>query len=169
MLLAEYTLIAHYYGSQKAKRSGVHLIKHIDEGLLVLEKINATHIARKAYCLHPLVQSDADLLANQHLLDNIDQPVIIALMEYRAVANAYLSTRTINAISEIKLSPLQAVNEMLIADKIQNKKDFELYHKGKHARSAALSAYFDNWLERLGISHALYSEIIHFIQANSRD
>lgn len=39
--------------------------------------------------------------------------------------------------------------DMVLADKIQNRKDFRLYHKGKHKRSKQLSAYFDIWIEFL--------------------
>ena len=52
---------------------------------------------------------------------------------------------------------------MLIADKIQNKKDFELYHKGSHPRSMELDHYFNNWLKRLNISEAFYAETVDFI------
>ena len=48
---------------------------------------------------------------------------------------------------------------MLIADKIQNRKDFELYHLGKHERSSELEQYFKNWLERLNITEEFYQEI----------
>lgn len=74
------------------------------------------------------------------------------------MANEYLSTRSITNIDEIRLSPLKVVNDMLIADKIQNRKDFELYHEGKHPRSEELAQYFRNWLERLGISEEFYQE-----------
>jgi hypothetical protein len=47
---------------------------------------------------------------------------------------------------------------MLIADKIQNRKDFELYHLGKHERSSELDSYFKNWLERLDITEEFYQE-----------
>ena len=47
---------------------------------------------------------------------------------------------------------------ILIADKIQNRKDFELYHLGKHERSDELDSYFKNWLERLNISEEFYQE-----------
>ena len=48
---------------------------------------------------------------------------------------------------------------MLLADKIQNRKDFERYHKGTHQRSAELEQYFKNWLTRLGVSQEFYAEM----------
>lgn len=158
----EYDIISNFYGNQKANRSGVDLMNHIDEGLFILEKIGASELAKKAYCLHPILQSDEALLENYDLLKDVDVKVIICLMEYRSVANEYLSKRKINSIDEIRLSPLKDVNDMLIADKIQNKKDFELYHKDTHPRSSELSEYFDNWLIRLNISDDFYSECFQY-------
>lgn len=158
----EYDIISNFYGNQKANRSGVHLMNHIDEGLFILDKIGASELAKKAYCLHPILQSDEALLENYDLLKDVDAKVIICLMEYRSVANEYLSKRKINSIDEIRLSPLKDVNDMLIADKIQNKKDFELYHKDTHHRSSELSEYFDNWLIRLNVSDNFYSECFQY-------
>ncbi len=145
----EYDLISKFYGTKRAKRSNVLLMNHIDEGLKILDQLNASAQAKGAYCLHPIVQADKDLLDNRQLLANISSDVIILVMEYRSIANQYLSTRTINNIGEILLSPLKEVNQMLLADKTQNYKDFVLYHKGKHPRSKELEIYFHNWLDRL--------------------
>ena len=65
----EYALIEAYYGNRTAKRSGVWLMNHIDEGLAVLAKINAPKEAYSAFCLHPLVQNDVDLASNEHLIE----------------------------------------------------------------------------------------------------
>ncbi len=54
------------------------------------------------------------------------------------------------------ISPLPEVNQMLIADKIQNRKDFELYHQKTHPRNQELQLYFRNWLEKSGISEDRY-------------
>ncbi len=159
----EYQIISDFYGNKKANRSQIHLMNHIDEGLYILDKINASDIAKRAYCLHPILQSDESLLENYDLLKDIDTKVLIATMEYRSIANKYLSKRKIDSINEIELSVLKDVNDMLIADKIQNKKDFELYHKGIHDRSDILVEYFDNWLNKLNISNDFYLECFNFI------
>ena len=157
----EYDLIRQYYGNKKAQRSGVYLINHINEGLVILDAIKASDVAKKAYCLHPMLQNDADLLQN-YTLDwaAIHPQVLLAVMEYRSVANDYLSGRQIEAVTEIRLSPLQDVNDMLIADKVQNHKDFVLYHKQTHPRSAQLEQYFHHWLTRLGVSPAQYQALV---------
>lgn len=55
------------------------------------------------------------------------------------------------------------VQHMLIADKVQNRKDFECYHLGTHPRSAERLPYFKNWLEVLGISESRYQELAGLI------
>lgn len=160
----EYRIISDFYGDRIAKRSGVQLMNHIDEGLYILEKIGASEEAKKAYCLHPIVQDDESLKENLHLLKDIDYCVIINSIEYRSVANAYLSYRAVNLLyDEVRLSPLKDVNDMLIADKIQNRKDFELYHLGTHDRSKQLDKYFKNWLEVLEVSEDFYNETRSFL------
>ena len=87
-------MIKKYYGDDTTQRSGVQLIRHIDEGLIILNKIEASAIAKKAYCLHPILQSDACLLENYDSnFTEIDAKVLIATIEYRSVANEYLSQK----------------------------------------------------------------------------
>jgi hypothetical protein len=67
-----------------------------------------------------------------------------------------LSTRAIGSPEDIPLSPLAAVNTMLVADKIQNRKDFLAQHRANHPRAAELDRYFRLWLERLGVSEETF-------------
>ncbi len=149
----EYDIISEYYGNDIAKRSGVRLMNHIDEGLRVMKDIHASEDSMRAYCIHPIVQTEDDL--SKFNLTGVSDRVMELALEYKRIANAYLSTRTIESIDEIELGCIE-VNDMLIADKIQNKKDFDIYHKGKHERSVELEQYFANWFKRLGIN-ALYN------------
>lgn len=161
--MKEFELVSSFYGDRKAHRSQVSLINHILEGLDILSGINASELAKRAYCIHPLIQSDKDFVNNLELIAPIDGRVVALAVEYRRVANAYLSRRVIASIEEIELSPLKDVNDMLIADKIQNRKDFNLYHKDSHPRSKELDKYFENWFKRLNInsdSNTLYGKKI---------
>jgi hypothetical protein len=159
----EYDMISSIYGDDKARRSGVNLMNHIDEGLYIMNHMyQASGYAQRAYCLHPMFQGDIDLTNNRLNTNGINQYVMMLVMEYRSVANEYLSYRTINSIEEIRLSPLKEVNDMLIADKIQNKKDFMLYHYGTHPRSKELLEYFDNWHDRLGIDRDSWKHIPNY-------
>lgn len=157
----EYRSIAAHYGVRTARRSAVPLIRHIDDGLIVLDRLAANTATMRAFCLHPLIQADADLVAQLPNLDALDTtPSIVALaLEYRHVANAALSTREFVDATAIALSPVAEVNTMLVADKVQNRVDFLRYHRATHPRSAALDRYFRLWLERLGVDEARYIEL----------
>ncbi len=160
----EYLKIKTYYGSRKAERSGVLLITHIDEGLSILQYLGASLVTQKAYCLHPILQADEALTRNwKDHFSGINPQAIILAMEYRRIANAYLSTRSIRTINDIEMSPLVEVKQMLIADKVQNRNNFELYHLPTHPRSKQLQKYFRNWLQKLGISEVHYQELISYL------
>lgn len=162
---AEYKLIAKHYGDRVAKRSQVPLINHINEGLIILESIKAVETTKKAFCLHPLFQADEDLQENYYMASFVEPHVLLLTMEYRNIANAYLSDK-IDTDWKLKLSPILEVNEMLIADKVQNYKDFATYHYGTHERSDALNRYFHKWLEALNVSYDQYESLCEKIDAS---
>ncbi len=146
----EYKLAEKFYGNGKAKRTQVWFMNHIDEGIIILEKLKKSKESKAGFCLHPLTQDDDNLKANFNMLTKDVNPYNLGLsIEYRNTANAYLSKREISTIEEIHLSPLSEVNDMLIADKIQNYKDFLIYHKDTHPRRKELDHYFNNWLDKL--------------------
>jgi hypothetical protein len=160
----EYKLIAKHYGDRVAQRSQVPLINHINEGLVILDVINASEQAQRAFCLHPLFQADADLAENYYMASFVEPHVLLLTMEYRNVANAYLSDK-IDTDQALTLSPLAEVNQMLVADKVQNKKDFVTYHQGTHSRSPELTRYFDRWLAALDVDSVLYQSLCWQIDA----
>jgi murein DD-endopeptidase MepM/ murein hydrolase activator NlpD len=142
-----YNLIKGYYGDNRAKRSGVFLINHINEGIEILRNINADQVTIDAYCLHPILQSDNDF-NNNYTMDfsGISTESLLLAMEYRRVANSYLSK---DNMSDFVGFTNNKIKQMLYADKKQNEKDFSLYHEGKHERSKELREYFNNWLDIL--------------------
>jgi hypothetical protein len=159
-----YKLIVQFYGSRRAARSHVPYINHINEGLAVLDAIGATLRAKEGYCIHPVVQDDRAIRiafrTSSILWNYAIHPYSLALaLEYRSVANEYLSYRSISSIAEIRLSPLKEVQQMLIADKVQNRKDFEQFHSRTHPRAEHLRRYFKQWLRRLKISERRYKEL----------
>ncbi len=136
-----YALIARKYKGKVARRSGVPYLNHIREGALILHLLfPGDEETIEAYCLHPLFQSDralAQLLAEgQAELMSLSPRVIVLAMEYRRVANAYSITHKVRRAEDTELGPLEAVRRMLIADKIQNKKDFLKHINGKYQRSS---------------------------------
>jgi hypothetical protein len=148
-VLPAYRAIKEYYGDKKAERSQVPYINHIEEGLSVLwNTAGSTDLAMSAYCLHPILQSDEDFSRNfdGSLLKGIDPGAIILCVEYRRVANSYLSKNK----KEDVVNPIHPqVKAMLVADKIQNYKDFMLHHAETHPRRRELFDYFHNWFEIL--------------------
>lgn len=164
----EYLEIEREYDGRTAERSGVPLIHHIDEGLAVLDRIGAPNAAMRAFCLHPLVQEDAAYVVNRDRVAALTDSFTSSLaIEYRRVANASLSTRSIASAADIALSPMPEVNAMLIADKVQNRKDFILHHRGRHPRSDALDRYFRLWLERLGVTEARFARLFEDLQVTA--
>lgn len=147
--MKEYQIIKGYYGNQKAKRSGLPYMKHIDEAMKLLDGIGASEETKRAYCLHPIFQDDNSLATNKDFVRLFDPYIIMLVIEYRKTAMSYLSKRKITSLDEITLSPLIEVNHMIWADKTQNLQDFMKFHYGKHERSNELKIYFDNWLARL--------------------
>lgn len=160
-----YRAIQVSYRERRAKRSGVRYMNHIDEGLAILTEIDAGLTAHQAFCIHPIVQADRDFrqaFSEDSIFQSykVDPGVVALAVEYRVVANAYLSDKPVPfKLENILLSTLPEVNFMLIADKVQNRKDFELYHASTHPRSKAIQNYFVAWLQRLGISQEQYIEL----------
>lgn len=158
----EYLLIDKIYSNTKAERSGIYYMNHIDEGLYYLYLLNSRRKAKLGYILHPIFQNDNDLLNNITLNDinYLDNKAVILAMEYRNLANSYLSYMS---FKQINLSVLESVNQMLIADKIQNYKDFNLYNKSiEKDKTKKLNEYFMNWFNLLNIDTDMYNQYIEY-------
>lgn len=167
----EYKLVTEYYGNRQSRRSRVYLMNHIDEGLAALSMNGIKdEIAYRAFCLHPLLQDDQPLYQFYHQADGntLDPRVLIAAVEYRNIANQYLSKRTISNLEDINLSPIDSVNNMLIADKMQNYKDFLLYHSNTHDQRIRLTEYFHDWLQRLNITKQSFNSWYDIMTNNER-
>lgn len=150
----EYKLVKEFYGSRVAERSQVPLMNHINEGLKILDMLEASLAAKRAFCLHPLFQDNDCLYEHSYLWKSVDPEALMLVMEYRNIANAFLSDKVNkDAYMFPNISPLYEVNQMLIADKVQNYKDFLLYHKATHPRAVELNTYFNLWLTSLTVSH----------------
>lgn len=172
----EYRAISDHYGVRRAERSQVPLINHIHEGIVIIGALDGMlpdgrrfgeRSAAAGYCLHPLFQNDNDLLTvGQRYAHGVHRPsMVMYAMEYRWRANNWLSDKV--GIGDYGLQfrdtpdagPMPEVRAMLIADKVQNYKDFLAHHKGKHVRSAELDLYFEVWLEQLGIDEPTFKKL----------
>jgi len=160
-----YQAIKDYYGDQMAKRADVFYMQHIDEGLVVLDEIFSSWQAKTAFCIHPLCQNDIDLFINTSncTMERFEKYTIMLAMEYRSVANNFLSPMEDHPgykdHTKIKLSPLSEVNQMLVADKVQNYKNFIEHYKDIHPRSEQLTLYFEQWFKAL--AHCGYYDDLH--------
>ena len=74
--------------------------------------------------------------------------------------------KNLSDTDEIECSDLAEVNAMLVADKVQNRKDFDVHHRDSHANSAVLQRYFANWLRRLDISETRYGELVARLESD---
>ncbi len=157
-----------FYDDRRAERSGVPLIHHVHEGLTILDALDARIVAKQAFCLHPLVQMDDDLARAFSTGGSLDgervDPLALAIaLEYRRCANAHLSRHAPETLQHVSLAPFDDVKLMLIADKVQNRRDFERHHLDTHERAADLTSYFARWLTYLGIDERRYNELVTLI------
>lgn len=151
----EYALINLFWKNKVAKRTSVPYMLHVDEGLRVIEEGCGTDRAMRIYALHGLLQQCYEQNTLRFPgLELVAPDVLIGAMEYREVANAHLAHHD---PSTLRLSQDPDVNMALVADKVQNRKDFERFHKGTHKRSDALDAYFKRWLEALNVAEDEYA------------
>lgn len=163
-----YRTIVDYYGDRRAFRSGVHLINHIDEGLVILEALGADDTTKSAYCLHPIFQAGPDLAyayeRGWHKVFSVD--IMMHVMEYRNRANRYLCAPLYdnsNCPNKLNTAVIPGVRLMLIADKIQNKKDFMAHHHNNHKHSDVLETYFNNWFRLLELSDEEVTRLTNLI------
>jgi len=161
----QYMDILAYYNTRTAKRSGVPLMNHINEGLIILNSLGCAEDTMLAFCVHPLFQEDEELKRSVLLGVQYDYSpnVLLLVMEYRNQANQWLSEKVATKTTPAS-GPLTKVRDMLIADKVQNYKDFLLYHKLTHPRSMQLTLYFQMWLEHLGVSNTQFKELCDEIE-----
>jgi hypothetical protein len=157
-----------FYGDRRAERSGVALIHHIDDGVAILGALDARIVAMQAFCLHPIVQMDEDLsrafVAGGALDGERVDPLALTLaLEYRRCANAHLSRHAPETLQHVSLAPFDDVKLMLIADKVQNRRDFDRHHVSTHPRAHELTAYFARWLAFLGVDEKRYQQLTQVI------
>lgn len=144
----EYQAIAAFYAERCARRSKVPLIAHINEGLDYLAHWHRSEEEMRAYAIHPLVQNSEDV-------DVSWSDVLPLAEEYRDRANSYLCRPETDHIKtpeqlHARLGEISLPCAfMLLADKMQNQKDFRIHHWFTHKRAAELENYFNLWIETL--------------------
>ena len=118
-----------------------------------------------AFAAHVLLQSDEDFAyaIKSREIQNLDPLTVALAVEYRNVANSYLPHHPSRRVDVSGLR--EPVRLMLVADKVQNRKDFELRLKGRGlcTNEDRLSDYFAQWLTALNISEAEYERLRQII------
>jgi len=142
-----FEVISEFYGDGKAERSQVPFINHIKEGLEIMDLIQSSDVAKDAFCIHPIIQCEA--IGFDFLKECAEYSLAV---EYSEKANAYLCCPKTDYIFSNEdifnlIGPMSKdCRDMLIADKMQNRKDFIRHHLGSHKRSDELDSYFNKWL-----------------------
>ena len=161
--MREYELIKEYYGSKVAKRSGLPLINHIDEGIRILERLEASTTAIQAFCLHPIIQDASSPLNKAMEIEELaDSSAIVLALEYAITANQYLPKHCKSTQDLLPYIPNLEVKQMLIADKVQNFKDFYRTFSTRQyeCNYQKLKMYFSNWLLYLKVYPVGYNSLI---------
>lgn len=161
-----YSVIDSFYKGMSTSK-GVPYINHINEGIVHLENMKVDDDVINAFILHPFVQcvnlkgTYKDCLLTEKELEKhinifkIEPEIAFELLLYRKYANSYLCREATDnfsihdAYGYLKnLNNYQTTVKMLIADKLQNFKDFLLYRQD-HPRKEFLNRYFTIWLNIL--------------------
>ena len=147
----EYRAVSFYYGDKCAERSGVPLMAHIEEGCAMLTAWDRPLSTVRAFCIHPLVQAgDTGLIATSEAMP--------LAQEYARIADKYLCRPDTDRITNVNSPTVlkaylgdmsKECAWMLLADKLQNQKDFRIYHWFSHNRRVELDKYFDLWIRTL--------------------
>lgn len=149
MLNKSIELIKSQYGEGVAARSGVPLMNHIIEGIAILDKIGANQEVKAAFALHPIAQINMPV----DVPNELAQPYALAKLysvyaNYALCSPSVMQRGVVTTLLDLPEMPKE-VAQMLYADKMQNQKDFIMYHQGKHVNSDKLTEYFDTWVDYL--------------------
>ena len=161
-----YNVIDNFYKDMSTSK-GVPYINHINEGVIHLENMKVSNNVVNAFILHPFVQcvnlkgTYKDCLLTEKELEKhinifeIEPEIAFDLLLYRKYANSYLCRESTDnysineAFNNIKgIVKYPNTIKMLIADKLQNFKDF-LQYRQDHPRKVYLNNYFTHWLNIL--------------------
>lgn len=156
------------YGDDRSERTNVPYIKHILDGLLILDHLGASKIEMQAWCLHPIFQikelRDRAESINVTLTAPIGSSVLAAA--YADAANSFTSMSAFTgAADRPPVIPSASLHKLLVADKIQNYCEFaDSIDNFEPKDVVRLNRYFKLWLEHLGLStgiaRAMYSDIV---------
>ena len=162
----EYLLAKRLLKPQIAKRSGASYFTHVEQGLRILRQIEASEWAQRAYCLHPLCQDTDYFITNFKELGLCNPYALMLAVEYRWVANNSTRQSLADTAKPIQLSQFNEVNQMLIADKVQNRFAFlntPAFDVQRDHDWQELNQYFNKWMSALSISDKDYGDLCRIL------
>jgi hypothetical protein len=129
-----------------SKRSREPYMRHITEGLQILDLLGADEFTRVLFCLHPLYQMEKEWEEQKSALARIfPMSVHAAGFDYHCTANSCLPRTGRQPV----LSRWHEVNVALVADKAQNYAAFLRTIAGTHPDADELHRYFRAWISKL--------------------
>jgi hypothetical protein len=145
------SIIETHYGQWRAKRSKVLLINHIHEGVSILQALGASEDVQAAFCIHPLVQNSVSTKYPKDFTHIVHMAEMYTIYANTSLCTSEFDKITANLESKLDKLPVMPteIAYMLYADKIQNYKDFKLYHYGTHENFNRLNRYFRLWINYL--------------------
>lgn len=162
----EYKWATEIYGKLVAKRSKLSYAKHVLEGAEILQDRGVGIDVIKAFLIHPYYQ-DGNIFNNPLESTKFSPEAVALAVEYRWVANNSTS-KVFEETGKVALSEYPEINEMLVADKVQNRKDFLEFNEN-HINFKLLDAYFKAWLEVLKIPDNEYIRYCKLMQSKVKN
>lgn len=150
-----------YLSGVKSKRTKADYFEHVQEGVKILQILEQPLVVQAAFAIHPLYQNDKALTNYFPLLSTFDPTAVALTMEYRSIANQGIRSEVKKNNWTIKLSCLFSVNQMLVSDKIQNRKLFLSKYPKNASDYMEIDKYFNTWLNALDISAKQYEDIVN--------
>jgi len=140
--------------SRRSQQS--HFI-HVRQGIEILRAMKSSYAAQRAFAIHPLLQDKEKLDFYRFRMENCSVHAVVLAMEFCALATA--GKRPHNPLGKTwmpAVSNVHEVNDMLIADKIQNWVSYKKYHNlYPDLDKKQMIAYFNKWFDALGVTQPM--------------
>jgi hypothetical protein len=155
----EYIMLEKHYHNEYDNITDRHYMSRVDDALAILTWLGVSDTVKESYLLQPYYYSDYSfkMFSGNSMRSmstfGIDANKIVNAMEFRHTSLSFIPG---GDFTKITTSSLDVVNKMLIANRIANKIDFELYFSD-HSMKNSFEDYFDNWLLELAVTDNMYN------------
>ncbi len=125
-----------------------YYISYTYKVMAVNKWLNFSKICTDSLIILPLLWSDKDFVNNWKTI-TISSNLAFFISEYKNVSKNYNLDRKIQSTSDIVISPITDVNNLLLSTAIVNYNNYENHYKLTHPRASLFGEYYKNWLVRL--------------------